>query len=332
MSAPAAPLRARLTAVLAAASLLAASAPAALAQDEMSQEEFETTLSTMQDEARAAVDAYEAGQRDLALDHARNVTSEFNFEGDGASPLERAIKDASAVSIGDRVKALSSRLANAIEANESVERVQEVGDDLVPSLNRLVLVAEGKASPASDRQLKTAEGIEEARKEVMEQVNRSVSLYAAGEADEARSVAREAFFTYETNGLGPDTSAAGDEALENRAENLIVNFNRSSADDRPGLAGLIEEGAPLEEVQAQRDRIQSAMAEVAAVLKATLPPTSLGDANNDGDVTVVDALLVAQAALGVRESTDLMDANRDGQVTIVDALLVSQAALGIRTI
>lgn len=322
----------RLLPVLAAASLLLAAAPSAAAQDDLTQEEFEAALSTMQDEARAAVDAYERGDREAALAHARNVTARFNFEGGGASPLERAIKDASAASIGDRVKALSSRLETAIASNASVERVREVGDDLVPSLNRLVLVAKGKATPASRRQLRTPEAIQEARVEVMEQVNRSVSLYEQGRAGEAYNQSREAFFTYETNGLGPDTTAAGDDALENRAENLIVNFNASTADSDPGLAGLIQEGAPIEDVREQRDEIQATMAEVAELLEATLPPVSLGDANEDGEVTVVDALLVAQAALGIRPTTASMDANQDGDVSIVDALLVSQAALGIRDI
>lgn len=322
----------RLLPLVAAASLLLAAVPAATAQEEMSQEEFEATLSDLQGEARAAVDAYERGDRQAALDHARNVTAEFNFEGEGASALERAIKDASATHIGDRVKALSSRLVSAIDGNASVERVQEIGDDLAPSLNRLVLVAKGKAAPASQRQLRTADAIEEARLEVMEQVNESVRLHADGQQDEAYATAREAFFTFETNGLGPDTTTAGDDPLENRAENLIVNFNESTADENPGLAGLVEQGAPIEDVRDKRDEIQATMAEVAELLEATLPPLSLGDANDDGEVTIVDALLVAQAALGIRPTTEAMDANQDGDVSIVDALLVSQAALGIRDI
>jgi len=66
------------------------------------------------------------------------------------------------------------------------------------------------------------------------------------------------------------------------------------------------------------------------------PPTSgiKGDVNGDGQVTVVDALFVAQYTVGLRTLTSQQlaaaDVNGDGQVTVVDALFIAQYTVGLR--
>lgn len=315
--------------LLLAASLLFAGVPPGTAQESLSDEAFEQRLSEMQAAVDEAFEHYKAGETEAALEDARAVRDRFAFEKDGSSPLERKIKAISAVSIGDRVKALSARYVSAIESGAPTEEVREIKTELSPSLNRLVLVSQGQHAPASQRELKTDAAIDEAAQAVLDQVDEAVRLYEQGETKAAKQMATEAFFTYETNGMGPDTTVV-DEPLENEVENLIKNFNDSQAN--PGLVGLIEAGAPLGEVQAHADEIREGLERNVEVLKATKPPRDLGDANEDGSVTIVDALLTAQASLGIRSKTDTMDANQDGAVTIVDALLIAQAALGIRTL
>lgn len=314
--------------VLALALLVSAAGPTAA---ELSDDAFEQRLSEMQARADEALTHYEAGETEQALEDARFVRDQFSFEGTGSSELEDKIKAVSAVSIGDRVKAEASRFAAAIEAGEPVDEVRSIHDDLSPSLNRLVLVSQGKHAPASERTLKTDEAIESAAQEVRDLVDEAVRLYEQGDTKQAQKTADEAFFTFETNGLGPDTSTV-DDPLENEVENLIRNFDRSSPNASLGLAGLIETNASLEEVQAQADRIHEGIDQIVEVLEATKPPRDIGDANQDGKVTIVDALLTAQASLGIRSTHSTMDANQDGSVSIVDALLISQAALGIRSL
>jgi hypothetical protein len=207
--------------------------------------------------------------------------------------------------------------------------VQAIADEFVPSLNRLVLINKGEHTPASQRELKTDEAIQAAADEVLAKVNEAVTLYEQGQASEAEQAADEAFFTFETNGLGPDVALV-DKPLENEIENRIRSFNENATDE-PALADLIAEGAPLEEVQATADAIEEGVDQIVELLEATKPPASLGDANGDSEVTIVDALQVAQAALGLRASDATMDANQDGAVTIVDALVIAQAALGVRS-
>jgi len=66
------------------------------------------------------------------------------------------------------------------------------------------------------------------------------------------------------------------------------------------------------------------------------PPTSgiKGDVSVDGQITVVDALFVAQYTVGLRTLTSAQlaaaDVNGDGQVTIVDALFIAQYTVGLR--
>jgi hypothetical protein len=69
----------------------------------------------------------------------------------------------------------------------------------------------------------------------------------------------------------------------------------------------------------------------------SLPPSSIltGDVNKDGNVTIVDALLIAQFyvnLLGVSDlDTGVADVNCDSEITIVDALLVAQFYVEIIT-
>ena len=60
-----------------------------------------------------------------------------------------------------------------------------------------------------------------------------------------------------------------------------------------------------------------------------------GDANDDGVVNVVDAMFVAQYAVGNRDASTLnmanADANLDGTVNVVDAMFIAQYAVGART-
>jgi hypothetical protein len=58
---------------------------------------------------------------------------------------------------------------------------------------------------------------------------------------------------------------------------------------------------------------------------------TLGDANEDGDIDIVDALLIAQYYVNTSTSinTSLCDVNCDGTVDIIDALRVAQYYVGI---
>jgi thiol-disulfide isomerase/thioredoxin len=64
-------------------------------------------------------------------------------------------------------------------------------------------------------------------------------------------------------------------------------------------------------------------------------PGLRGDANGDGVVNVVDAMFVAQYAVGNRDASTLnmanADANLDGTVNVVDAMFIAQYAVGART-
>jgi len=62
--------------------------------------------------------------------------------------------------------------------------------------------------------------------------------------------------------------------------------------------------------------------------------TTKGDVNGDGQVTVVDALFVAQYTVGLRtlnsQQLAAADVNGGGQVTVVDALFIAQYTVGLR--
>jgi beta-galactosidase len=62
------------------------------------------------------------------------------------------------------------------------------------------------------------------------------------------------------------------------------------------------------------------------------PTGSLGDANGDGSIDIVDALLIAQYYVGLDPAdfiTGNADTNCDGSIDIVDALLVAQYYVGL---
>jgi serpin B len=74
----------------------------------------------------------------------------------------------------------------------------------------------------------------------------------------------------------------------------------------------------------------------ALVSIATLFPQafSLGDANEDGAINVIDALVTAQYYVGIKPAhinLALSDVNSDGSTSIVDALLIAQFYVGIIT-
>jgi hypothetical protein len=319
-------MRVTAAALLALAMLVAPAGP--VLGEPMDQAAFEQELDDAQADADEALEAYRDGDEEAALAAAERVRDRFSFEEGGASPLEEAIKEHSAPSIADAVKAHAAKLVSAIEADEPLEEVEAVHGELAPSLNRLVLVAKGEHAPASQRQLNTEEDIRAGVDEVRELVDEAAGLHEDGDAGEAQAAAEEAFFTFETNGVGPDTAAI-DEPLEDDVEQRIQAFQEGRD---PGLAGLIAEGAPVDEVRDQAEHVHEGLDQIEELLIATKPPQSLGDANQDGDVTIVDALLTAQASLGVEASKPSMDANQDGDVTIVDALLIAQASLGVRTL
>ncbi len=66
------------------------------------------------------------------------------------------------------------------------------------------------------------------------------------------------------------------------------------------------------------------------------PEIAMGDLNNDGQITAVDARWALQAASGTRPLSDeqiqIADVNGDGQVTAVDARWILQAASGTRVL
>jgi hypothetical protein len=61
----------------------------------------------------------------------------------------------------------------------------------------------------------------------------------------------------------------------------------------------------------------------------------MGDANQDGNVNIVDALVIAKSYVGavppIGYNPLCADVNRDGVITIVDALIVAQCYVGLRT-
>jgi hypothetical protein len=62
-----------------------------------------------------------------------------------------------------------------------------------------------------------------------------------------------------------------------------------------------------------------------------IPDANIGDANGDGNINIVDALLVAQCYVGIGSCPDasIADVNCDGKIDIVDALLIAQYYVGL---
>jgi hypothetical protein len=86
----------------------------------------------------------------------------------------------------------------------------------------------------------------------------------------------------------------------------------------PSLAD--QNGAPISHT------IKSGTFTISSVIK--------GDVNGDNQITIVDALFVAQYTVGLRtlnsQQLAAADVNNDGQVTIVDALFIAQYTVGLR--
>ena len=63
-----------------------------------------------------------------------------------------------------------------------------------------------------------------------------------------------------------------------------------------------------------------------------LPPYTLGDVNNDGRITAVDARMVLRAVAGLVELTEVQiaaaDTNKDEKITAVDARMILQYVVG----
>lgn len=263
---------------------------------------------------------------DRALQLAEEVRAAFGQEEN--TPLFEAIQERSPF-IADVLKAEASQLATAVLERRSVAEVLELIDKLLPDLNRAVIVAKSRVFPKGERILKTAEEIRQAVQRVIDLVDQAVDEYRRGNVERAAALANDAFFEFESSGLGPDSSQI-DEELENEVESDITNFGPGAEED-PGLEQLIRRGAPIEQSEAQRQRIIAGLMKIQELLIATLPRARLGDVNGDGRLTITDALLIAQAALGLRAvDPEVADVNCDGRITIADALLVAQAALGLR--
>jgi len=66
----------------------------------------------------------------------------------------------------------------------------------------------------------------------------------------------------------------------------------------------------------------------------SISAVSKGDVNSDGQVNIIDALLISQYTVGMRTLTQAQlaaaEVNNDGQVNIVDALFIAQYTVGLR--
>lgn len=308
------------------------------AQDPEADDELTTTLSEMADLTQTIADAYPQAVADgdivdqQAYDRAQaaaeQIAAAFGAE-ESDTEFEKQLQEIS-LPLGEQIEGQVYRLANMIEGRRAPAEVQALLDELAPNFNRAVLLAKGKIAPIADRQLKNEQAIANAVAEVEATVDEAVAVYRDGDAEEAANLANEAFFLYESNGLGADTTVI-DEQLENRVESQISNF--ANPDEDPGLEQLISNGASIEAVEEQAQAIKEGLSVNQSLLVGTLPDVLRGDVNGDGRVTIVDALFIARAAVNLREvDAAAADANGDGTVSIVDALLVAQAAVGLRSL
>lgn len=266
------------------------------------------------------------GAFDEALQLAEEARAAFGQQEN--TELFEAIQDRSPV-VAESLKARVSQLVTAILEQRPVDAVMELIGALIPDLNRAVIVAESEVFPGDERQLKTEEAIREATQAVIELVDRAVEQYGQGNVERAAGLANDAFFEFESNGLGPD-SALIDERLENEVEADISAFG-PGASEEPGLEQLIRQEVSVERIRAQRETIIEGLRKIEELLITTLPDARLGDINGDGQLTITDALFIAQGSLGLREVDQAAaDANCDGEITITDALFVAQASLDLR--
>lgn len=308
----------------------------AVAQEPEADDELATQLSEMAELAQRISDAYPQAVTDSeivdqqAFDEAQSaaqqIAAAFGTE-ETDTDFEKRLQEIS-LPLGEQIEGQVYRLAGMIDARREPAEVQSLLDKLAPNFNRAVLLAKGRIAPIEGRQLKNEEAINDAVSEIGAVVDDVVAAYEAGDTEEAANLANEAFFLYESNGIGADTTSV-DEQLENRVEAEISNF--ANPEDDPGLEQLISSGASVEAVQEQVQTIKEALAVNKSLLVGTLPDVLRGDVNGDGRVTIVDALFIARAAVNLRSvDAAAADANGDGNVSIVDALLVAQAALGLR--
>ena len=85
------------------------------------------------------------------------------------------------------------------------------------------------------------------------------------------------------------------------------------------------EGEPLSHAYENGQCIHCGQSEAPALLK--------GDADGDGEVTYLDAMLTLQAAVGLTTlDVNVADADDDGAITYLDAMLILQAAVGLITL
>lgn len=69
------------------------------------------------------------------------------------------------------------------------------------------------------------------------------------------------------------------------------------------------------------------------VVDTTPPPYTIGDVDDDGEVTVTDALAALRIALGITEpegyQAEAADVDKDGEVTVSDVLRILRVAAKI---
>lgn len=71
-----------------------------------------------------------------------------------------------------------------------------------------------------------------------------------------------------------------------------------------------------------------------AETRSETPPVSdkailIGDADQNGSITIADAIIIARIALGLQQANSPCDINQDGQVSIADAILSARQALSL---
>jgi hypothetical protein len=306
----------------------------------LDEETFIQTLETLADRVIEIEDLYPQAVTDgqvtdeaayaKALANAREVQVVFGEQG-ADSEFEQQLQAVS-VSVGEQAEGQAVRLRRLIEDQAPPADVLTITKDLLPNFNRLVLMARGQLAPPGVRQLRTVEAINAAVDEVIAEIKKAVEAYRAGDVKAAAHIANAAFFLFESNGLGTDLTII-DVEHENRAEAEISNFGPAAATN-PGLEQLMAGGATMDAIEARLARAIEDLEVAREILLSTLPEMQLGDVNADGQVTVVDAMLIQQAVLGLRELDEraaaVADMNGDGQVNVVDAMLAAQMEAGLR--
>lgn len=147
----------------------------------------------------------------------------------------------------------------------------------------------------------------------------------------------------ETNGRNRDTDNDG---IWDGIEVLLIGSNPTNPADPGPLADADNDGLPdLFDLMAPnnpdgdgdgyKDGYEAVMISLEAAFNPALYPP-LGDVNNDGFVTNVDALVTQSLFLGLAQPTSFpkiiwSDVNRDANITNVDALVIQSRFLGLLT-